>query len=161
MAWTDNLFRWLGFGRYNSTLPTVGEGEVEELQIDQRGRLRVAIEATSVALGVEQAEPATRYVSSTLERSAQAKASAGVVREVQVISTSASERYLHLINAIGALSGGETPLYRMIVPAGGAIAVTFPGGYSFATGVVVALSSTLATYTDPGADEAFFYVEMD
>ncbi len=49
MAWTDNLFRWLGFGRYNSTLPTVAEGQVEELQIDSRGRLRVAVDAAASA----------------------------------------------------------------------------------------------------------------
>lgn len=161
MAWTDNLFRWIGFTRFNSTLPTLAEGEVSELQADQRGRLRVALEASSVALETAPAEPATRYLSSVLERSAQAKAAAGVVREVHVISTSVSERYLHLINKNGALVNGDAPFYRMRVPAGGALAVAFEGGHTFATGLRVALSSTLATYTDPAADEAFFYVEMD
>jgi hypothetical protein len=58
MAWTDNLFRWLGFGRYSSTLPTIAEGQVEELQVDQRGRLRVAIDSVATALrGVYKAAP--------------------------------------------------------------------------------------------------------
>lgn len=60
MAWTDNLFRWLGFGRYNSTLPTVAEGQVEELQVDSRGRLRVAIEAAVAAFAARySAAPAS------------------------------------------------------------------------------------------------------
>ncbi len=161
MAWTDNLFRWLGFARFNSSLPTLGEGDVEELQCDQRGRLRVALEASSISLDAAPAEPAARYVSSALERSAQAHSGAGVVREVQVISTSASLRYVHLINKDGAPSPGDQPCYRQLLPAGGAVSITFPGGHSFATGLRVAISASLLTWSDPGADEALFFVEMD
>lgn len=161
MAWTDNLFRWLGFGRYNSSLPTIDEGQTEELQVDQNGRLRVALEAASVTLGTVIAEPATRYISASLARQAQAKASAGVVREVTVINTSGSARYLMLFDRTSALTGGEAPFYRQIVPAGGQTTKWFEGGRTFATGLCVALSSTIATWTDPAADEGFFYVEMD
>lgn len=161
MAWTDNIFRWLGFGRHNSTLPTLGEGDVEELQVDQRGRLRVALEATSVALDVAAAEPATRYLSAAVERQAQAKATAGVVREVTVISNSASDRYLMLVNKATAVIAGDAPFYRAFVPAGAQVSVTFPGGHTFSTALRVALSSTALTWTDPAADEALFYVEMD
>jgi hypothetical protein len=60
MAWTDNLFRWLGFGRYNSTLPTVADAAIEELQIDSRGRLRVALEAATAAVrAVYSASPSS------------------------------------------------------------------------------------------------------
>lgn len=161
MAWTDNIFRWLGFGRYNSTLPTVAESAVEELQIDQRGRLRVSVEAAPAALAVAQAEPATRYVSAAVERAAQPKAAPGVVREVQVISSAAVVRYLLLFNKTTALAGGDVPFYRLEVPSGGQVGVAFTGGYTFSVGLRVALSSTALTYTDPGADEGLFYVEMD
>jgi hypothetical protein len=58
MAWTDNIFRWLGFGRYNSTLPTVSDAQVEELQVDSRGRLRVAIDSVASSLkGIYQVTP--------------------------------------------------------------------------------------------------------
>jgi len=161
MAWTDNIFRWLGYARYNSSLPTVSEGQVEELQCDQNGRLRVALEATDVTIDTSVAEAATRYVSSSAERQAQAKGSAGVLREVHVINTSASERYLQLFDRTSALSGGEAPFARDIVPAGGSVRIWWEGGRSFAQGLRVALSSSIATWTDPTADEGFFHVEMD
>ena len=191
MAWPDNLFRWLGFGRYNSSLPTVAEGQVEELQVDSRGRLRVAIESSGAALQAryqasptpvadgeltdvlvdtlgrlqlvlaDPAEPATRYLSAAAERSASAKITAGTVREVQVISTSSADRYLMLIDKSGAVAGADAPFYRAFVPAGSQVSVTFGPPRSFGAGLQVALSSTAATWTDPGADEALFYVEMD
>lgn len=161
MAWTDNIFRWLGSARYNSSLPTVPESGVEELQIDQRGRLRVSVEAAPAALAVASAEPSSRYLSAAVERAALVKASPGIAREVQVISSSAATRYLLLFNKTAALAGGDVPFYRLTVPAGGQVGVTFTGGYTVSVGLRVALSSTALTYTDPGADEGLFYAEMD
>ena len=154
MAWTDNLFRWLGFGRYNSTLPTVADGDTEELQVDAHGRLRVALDTP-------QTEPTTRYTSSAAERSASAKATGGVAREVDCLSTSASERYLLLIDKATAVAGGDAPFSRSVVPPDGQASITFDGGYTVTNGLQVALSATPDTYTDPGADEGLFYVEMD
>lgn len=162
MAWTDNLFRWLGFGRYNSTLPTVAEGQTEELQVDQKGRLRVAVEAATVSLETDRAEPGTRYMSAALERQATAKATAGVLREITVaLDGGAPQRYLQLFDRAAALAGGETPFFRSIVPGGGQVNAVFDGGYTLSNGLVVAVSSTLATWTDPAGDEAVFYAELD
>lgn len=191
MAWTDNLFRWLGFGRYNSTAPTLAEGAVEELQLDQRGRLRVAVEGSSTPLqgryeasptpvadgeltelltdadgrlrvaSGERAEPAIRYLSGALERQASAKAVAGSVREVTVLSQSATDQYLMLVDQATALTGGEKPFYRALVPAGAQVSVSFDADHSFDDGLQVALSSTAINWTDPGADEGLFYAEID
>lgn len=159
MAWIDNLFRFLGHGRHNTTLPTLGEGDVEEMQVDSRGRLRVALEATSVSLDVEAAEPATRYLSAARERQATAKASGGIAREVSVHSNAAA--WLHVFDRATPATAGSAPIYRHVVPAGAQLTVSFTGGRTFATGLVVALSSSAETWADPGADEGLFYVEMD
>lgn len=191
MAWTDNIFRWLGFGRYNSTPPTLAEGAVEELQLDNRGRLRVAVETANASLQgryraapapvadgeltdllvdaqgrlqlalAPAAEPSTRYVSTALEREAAAKVSGGKVREVVVISTSASDLYLMLVDKGAALAGGEQPFFRALVPAGSQVSVAFQAPHSFATGLRVALSTDPVTWADPGVDEGLFYVELD
>lgn len=191
MAWTDNLFRWLGFGRHNSTPPTLAEGAVSELQVDHRGRLRVAVESANASLQgryraapapvaegeltdllvdaqgrlqlelADPAPPSTRYVSTALERDAAAKSSGGKVREVSVISTSTADLYLMLVDKGSALAGGEQPFFRALVPAGANVSKSFATPHSFSAGLRVALSSTPVTWTDPGADEGLFYVESD
>lgn len=156
MAWPDNIFRWLGFGRFNSVLPTIAEGAVEELQVDQRGRLRVAIET-----GATRAPASVRYLSSAAERTAQAATGARTVREVQVINTAAATRYLQLFDRTDAPPGGAAPIYRALVPPGAQVGVVFDGGRAVTNGLRVVLSSTAATYTDPSADEGLFYAELD
>jgi hypothetical protein len=108
-------------------------------------------------------EPTNRYDSTVLENSAQAKGSAGVLREVTAVldSTVIVSRYLHVFDSIIALAGGETPVFRFPIPAGGAVNVHFPGGRSLSTGVQVGISTTLVTYTAPGGAEGVFHVEMD
>lgn len=82
MAWTDNLFRWLGFGRYNSAPPTLAEGEVQELQLDASGRLRVAIDGALAALSARYyASPSAASDGAAVDLLADAYGRARVVLE--------------------------------------------------------------------------------
>jgi hypothetical protein len=90
-------------------------------------------------------------VSSALENEVQVKASAGTLWELTVTADSAaSQRYVHVFDQVGALAGGETPVARFLLPAGGQVTYTPVGGLALSTGLVVATSTTLATYTSPG-----------
>jgi hypothetical protein len=40
MNWPDQIFRWLGFGKYSSQPEALAEGDVSNLVLDSRGYLR-------------------------------------------------------------------------------------------------------------------------
>lgn len=106
--------------------------------------------------------PATTYTSGTLEDTAQAKATAGVLREITITmdSTATGPRYLQIHDINGAATGA--PAVALPIP-DGAVAVHYEpvGGMSFSAGIRVSSSSTLATYTASGDSLAFFKVRMD
>jgi hypothetical protein len=96
--------------------------------------------------------------SSSLETSRQVSAGAGHLHEVRCLldPTVTADRYLHVFIDVASVSGGETPAWRAFIPAGGEASDSFKGGLPFTTGCVVAVSTTLATLTLPGAGEAMF-----
>lgn len=118
---------------------------------------------TGNPIRAEPSPPASRYVTGgALENTAQVKGSAGTLKEITVtMDAAASARYLHIFDSIAALAGGETPVARFLIPAGGMISYTPPGGLALATGILVATSSTLATYTSPGDTLAAFQADYD
>lgn len=79
------------------------------------------------------------------------KASAGCLLAVRVTNTIGSTRYLQFHNTAGTPAGGATALEKFLVPAGAQI-IMGPGdlggnGIYFSTGLAVANSTTLTTYT--------------
>ena len=112
-------------------------------------------------LVVGQTEP-TRYNSAALERQATAAAVPAVLRRLLVVTdTGTPLRYLQVHDLAAPVSGAEVPVFRTIIPAAGQVLIEFPGGYTLAVGCVIAISSTLATWTDPAGDEAVIYAELD
>lgn len=85
------------------------------------------------------------------------KASSGRVYSFSVINTAASTRYLQFHNNTAAPAAGDTPEFKVMVPAGGAIGVgtDILGalGKLFSTGIVAANSSTATTYTAGSAGD--------
>lgn len=43
MGLLDEVFKWLGYGRYNSAPPTIGDGQLSEFQTDINGNIKVNI----------------------------------------------------------------------------------------------------------------------
>lgn len=97
------------------------------------------------------------------ERSHVVKNSPGTLWMFRALGTSgAPDLWVMVLDQVAAPAGGEVPVWRAFLPAGGEIGDDFfPGGRSFANGIVIAVSSTPGTWTDPGSDYAFFHVGFE
>lgn len=84
--------------------------------------------------------------------------SARTIHELRAIvdPSVTTPRYLHVFDSPGAVSNGATPVWIAYIPPGGEASESLPGGLVTATGVVLAVSTTLATLTLPGGPEAIF-----
>lgn len=79
------------------------------------------------------------------------KASAGRVYAIQGYNASASVRYVKLYNKASAPTvGTDTPVKTLAIPPGSGFAFDWPHGYSFATGIALALATGSAD-ADTGA----------
>ena len=105
-------------------------------------------------------KPTNKYDSSAVETNALAKTGSGVLREIIAILDPAetTAQYLHLFDSTAAPSG--TPSRRILMPAAGIFIYQPWGGWAFTTGLRVAFSSTLATYT-ASSTGGVFHVDMD
>lgn len=100
--------------------------------------------------------------STALESSRQLLAAPGTLIVLYGFNASAAMLYLQTFDQLGALAGGEVPAGgNLPVPAGEFFSlVPGPYGRAFATGIVVGLSTTLATYTAPGAAAGWFNAQV-
>lgn len=73
-----------------------------------------------------------------------------------VLDSAAPLYYLHVFDA---LTPTGVPVLRAVIPAGGAASIDLGVyGREMTTGLTVALSTTLETYTSPGSNDAVFQV---
>lgn len=113
MAWSNVMFRWDAHARYQQTLPTLADGELGELQLDQRGRLRVAVEATVNPI----AENSTRLIPTAAAASGQIAAAQANLLELVGHSETSTACYLMLFDQTGAPLNGATPKQKFRIPA--------------------------------------------
>lgn len=93
-----------------------------------------------------------------------AKNMPGSLFEVNVIllGSVGSSRYIHIHDLAAPVAGGETPVDRAFIPAGGQGTRTYRmAGRPFANGIVIAISTTEATTTLPGGGEGFIHAEFE
>jgi len=106
--------------------------------------------SSSPVTSTTSAEPYAHYQNNSFQ-SAVVKASEGHVYSLMVTNTTAGDLYLQLHNATATLSGGETAFVKTLVPGLSAVVLgtDFFGeaGAELDTGIVVAASSTAATFT--------------
>jgi len=96
------------------------------------------------------------YDSSALQEKQSIKGSAGRLFFLRVHSTSASAAYIQLFDETGT-TPSTTPLLRTLVPAGAEVTIDLRlFGRKFSTGILLAMSSTMLTYTAHGASEFAF-----
>lgn len=94
--------------------------------------------------------------SSALVEKESIKGSAGRLFYLKVHSTSASAAYIQLFDETGT-TPSTTPLHRTLVPAGAEVTIDLRlFGRKFSTGILVAMSSTMLTYTAHGSNEFAF-----
>lgn len=125
---------------------------------DDQGRLLVV----TASPGGGASGTVTNSDSAALESSRILLASAGRLLIVYGFNDSAADLYLQTFDQAGALAGGEVPVgCNLPVPAGEFFSlVPGPYGREFANGIVVGLSTTLATYTAPGAAAGWFNAQV-
>jgi hypothetical protein len=99
-----------------------------------------------------------RYTSDAKENTALLRTEAGRLMNLKASNLSGTDLFLQIHDRKTALAGGgtEVPIFSVPLRALGYYDVE---GFSCATGVVVAVSTTDFTYTAPGAASACFYAE--
>jgi hypothetical protein len=63
------------------------------------------------------------------------KASAGVLYGIDVTNSNTSARYINMYDLASGATSASTPYRRLMIPAGGGIAKSYPYGIVFATGI--------------------------
>ncbi len=149
MAWVDQVFKWLGYAQYNSTPPTLAEGEVGPLQSDVNGNLKVSVVGGSISAG----EPAAASVQQATDLSYGeiVKASAGSLVEIVGFNNSSSDRYLIICNSVtvpaNATATTSDVCKVFLVPGGAPFSYSPPRPLVLGTGISWVCSSTRATVT--------------
>lgn len=150
MSVLDKVFRWLGHGRYRSSLPTAASnGDVVELLADAYGRLQVVF-AAAAPVGATAVRQKTAAKKGTL------KASAGSVLELAIWNSSASAVWFQVHDKASDPTNGETCVDQVMVPAGGSLGWRPLVPVACATQARWAASSTPGTLTLIAGDEVGF-----
>jgi hypothetical protein len=146
MSILDKVFRWLGHGRYWSSLPTAAaNGDIVELLVDGYGRLQV-VNASAAPAGVT----ATRQLAAANTGSLKA-AGAGSLVEVTLWNSGAAAIWFQIHDKASAVSGGDACIDQIMVPAGGSVGWRPAVPVAASAQLRWAASTTAATYTAPGA----------
>jgi hypothetical protein len=144
--WTEQVFKWLGFGRYRASPTAVGDGQVVELLVDPYGRLRTADEG-----------PTPLGYSRTLEDTgALVKNTPGELIELWGFSRdTGQDLYLLLVNKASAAADEDTPLEVFPIPAGQPFAFSPKAPLAFSVGIAWAVSTLPDEVLFPMSDGAF------
>jgi hypothetical protein len=147
--WVEQIFRWLGHGRYNATPPALADGEVREMQLDDAGNLKVNLSVGTVTAG--EAAAASNAQTTAPASTGVIKSSAGSLLMISGWNESGDDRYLVLCDAVTApadTTATTTTAFKIFkVPAGSVFSFVPPRGLVFATGISWVCSTTRATLT--------------
>jgi len=145
-AWTDQVFKWLGFGRYKASPTAVGDGQVQELLVDPYGRLATASQGLTPA----------GYSRTLNDTGALVKASPGELLELWGFSRDSSQDlYLLLVNKASAAADEDLPLEAFPIPAGQPFAFSPSAPLPFSAGIAWVVSTDPDVVALPLTDGAF------
>lgn len=144
MSWPEQIFNWLGYGRYYASPSAVADGATAPLLIDPYGRLQFAAAAAAPA-GVTAVRQLTAASVGTL------KAGAGSLVEVTLWNSGASALWFQVHNKASDPVNADACVDQVLVPAGAAIGWRPAVPVACGTQVRWAASTTPGTLTLPGA----------
>lgn len=151
MAILDKVFRWLGHGRYYSSLPTpASNGDVVEQLFDAYGRA-VVVPGTTAPSGVSAVRQKTAANTGTLKA-----AGTGSLVEVSVWNSGSVTLWFQVHDKASGVSGGDTCVDQILVPAGGTVGWRPLVPVAATAQLRWAASTTAATYTAPGTPACGF-----
>lgn len=143
MGWPEQVFKWLGYGKYSASPTAVADGATSPLLIDQYGKLRVLAEISGSATYSAYKTP------SGADKKGVIKSSAGSLRYVQVTSKDTVGCFFQVLNQATAPAGGETTsiVLTVWIPAGESRAINLPTDLAFSTGIAWGASTAMADCT--------------
>lgn len=158
MSWSDSIFKFFGFARYNTVAPTPAAGEAVELQADAQGRLRVALGDASFtpvgAMRVTEDPAGLTWATSAAgggAASATVKATGGTFYAIYATNGGTTDTWLHVCD-------GTTRLAPPVkIMAGATISIEFAGGRPFAANLTWA-ALTGAGYSSAADAAAALYI---
>jgi hypothetical protein len=148
MAWPDQIFKWLGYGKYQSAPVAAADGATAPLLIDPHGRLQASVQGVTPA-GYNRAFSSNGQV---------VLGAPGSLIECWGRNDSGSAVFLQFHNLAGPPSGGATPLEVFKIDSGASFSFGPSSPIPFATGIVWVTSTTLATFTGPAGSIALTVV---
>ena len=132
MSWPEQIFRWLGYGKYLASPMAVADGGTSPLLIDPYGRLRVASEGIAP----------TGYHRSINATNGAVKASPGDLVELWGFSNDSTQTlFLMLVNKTSAPTDGDLPQEVFRVPASQSVGFRPGSPLAFASGIAWAVST--------------------
>jgi hypothetical protein len=144
-GWNDTVFQWLGLGRYTATAPSLLEGQAGEMQVDQRGRLRVVTAGEDMSAAAWADTTALTYMLA-------ARTSAGSLYQIFGSNEGGAKRWVQVFDSTTLPANGTIPKLSIPVDAGKTFSVSLGHGRKFTAGIRIAVSSTAPTLTvDTGA----------
>lgn len=142
MGWPEQVFNWLGYGRYTASPVAASDGGTKPLLVDPYGKLRVLAEISGAST-YSQYKPLTGA-----DKKGLIKDTPGSLRYVQVSSKDASGCWLLLLDQDLIPVGSEiTVVFPVWVPAGETRAVELPADLTFSAGIAWAASSSMGEVT--------------
>lgn len=145
MAWSDLIFRWLAHGKFNTSPPTLANGDVGEFQLDSVGNLRVTV--------TDADAPASYREPTGIEIEAVVKVSSGHLWGIDGFNAGASLVWLFVFNATSVPGDGATSaIVRIAIPANTQFSYRPPKKKAFSTGLCFAVSTTKNVLTKAVSD---------
>lgn len=144
MSWPEQIFKWLGYGKYIASPTAVADGATTSLLIDPYGRLQVSNSAAA-PVGVTAVRQLTAANTGALK-----SAGTGSLVEVTLWNNGAVALWFQVHDKGSAVSGGDACVDQVMVPAGGAIGWRPAVPVAASTQLRWAASTTPGTYTAPG-----------
>lgn len=136
---TDTGVAFLGVRRDAPTAETPAAGDYVVPQVSQQGAQYVHPTFSGSA-----AATVAQIISAASTNTTSVKASAGVLTSIAAVNNSASWRHLKLHNTSGAPTAGSGVVATYGIPPGGGIALAFPSGLSFSTGIGASIVAGIA-----------------
>lgn len=154
-TWLRTIFRFLAFGRYNTTPPSASDGDAVPLQCDASGNLKVAVVSGGGGSTTWNDQASAAYVAARA-----VKAAAGSLYQLFGFNNGSSDRYLQVFDSATEPAPGTKPVFSFPVPAGQSFSLDLPRPRAFSTGIYVAASTTGHEFTEDGAALFFFNAEV-
>jgi hypothetical protein len=144
--WPSQIFRWLGFARYNAAPPSTSDGQVSELQLDPAGRLRVETLCPTPTGTVRGAGVNVLEV----------KGAPGSLLEVYGFNDAASAvLYLMVFDQLTSPTNGTAPVDVFRLNAASSFDIGFSSPLVCENGIWLAASTTAGTLTLDSSGKLF------